>query len=143
MELLLGREDSEVFLTHILRNASRRGGRIFEIFSSKEKSDHSVESKMRWNDRQSLKAVHEEKARRDVQEVDVEINQYWTAVYQWIAKKMLRSLEDSECLKVSTGELKKQVLYSDESSVNIERIARQARSEKSRKLFQIFRQGCW
>ena len=38
----------------------------------------------------------------DVQEVDDEINQNWTAVYQWTAKKMLRYLEDSECLKVST-----------------------------------------
>ena len=76
-----------------------------------------------------------------MQEVDDEINQNWTAVYQWTAKKMLRYLEDSESLKVSTGELKEQVLSPDESSVSIVRIARQARSEKSKKLFQIFRQG--
>ena len=44
-------------------------------------------------------------------------------------------------MKVSTRELKEQVLSPDESSVNKVRIARQARSEKSKKLFQIFRQG--
>ena len=40
LELLLGPEDSEVNLRHILRNASRSGGRIFEILNSKEKSEH-------------------------------------------------------------------------------------------------------
>ena len=54
---------------------------------------------------------------------------------------MLKYLEDSEVMKVSTRELKDQVLSPDESTVNIVRIARQARSEKEKKLFQIFRQG--
>ena len=36
LELLLSPEDSEVNLRHILRNASRRGGSMFEIFNSKE-----------------------------------------------------------------------------------------------------------
>ena len=55
---------------------------------------------------------------------------------------MLKYLEDSEALKVSTRELKEQVLSPNESSAGIVRIARQARSEKSKKLFQIFsRQG--
>ena len=40
-------------------------------------------------------------------------------------------------VKVSTKELKEQVLSPNEPSVNIERIARQARSEKRKKLFQI------
>ena len=48
-------------------------------------------------------------------------------------------LEDSEVMKVSTSDLKEQVLSPDESSVNIVRIARQARSERGK--FQIFRQG--
>ena len=47
----------------------------------------------------------------------------------------------SEVLKVSTRELKEQVLSPDESSVSIVRIARQARSDKSKKLFHIFRRG--
>ena len=85
MELLL--EDSEVNLRQILRNASRRGGRIFEIFNSKEKSEHSVECKVRWDERWRLKTVQEERARRDVQEVDDEVDQNWTATCEWIAKK--------------------------------------------------------
>ena len=44
--------------------------------------------------------------------------------------------------KCSTKDLKEQVLSPNEPSVNIERIARLARSEKRKKLFQIFsRQG--
>ena len=39
LELPLGPEDSEVNLRKILRNASRRSGRIFEIFSSKGKKE--------------------------------------------------------------------------------------------------------
>ena len=78
VELLLGPEDSEVNLRHILRNASRRGGRIFEIFNSKEKSEHSVASKVRWDERQRLRVAQEERARRDVQEVDNEVDDNWT-----------------------------------------------------------------
>ena len=40
LELPLGPEDSELNLRHILRNVSRRSGRIFKIFSSKEESEH-------------------------------------------------------------------------------------------------------
>ena len=43
--------------------------------------------------------TQEEKARRKVQEVAIEINQNWTAVYQLIAKRMLKYLEDSEASK--------------------------------------------
>ena len=65
--------------------------------------------------------TQEEKARRNVQEVDDEVNQNWTAVRQWTAKKMLRYLEDSESLKVSSGELKEQVLSpEDKKSVHCE-----------------------
>ena len=55
---------------------------------------------------------------------------------------MLKYLENSEVLKVSTREVKEQVLCPNEPSANIVCIARQVRSEKSKKLFQIFsRQG--
>ena len=53
----------------------------------------------------------------------------------------MKYLEDTEALKVSTREVKEHVLSPDESNVNKVRIARQARSENSKKLFQIFRQG--
>ena len=45
MELLLGPEDSEVNLTHILRNAGRRGGRIFEIFDRKKRVSTQLQAK--------------------------------------------------------------------------------------------------
>ena len=70
-----------------------------------------------------------------MQEVDDEVDQNWTAACEWIAKRMLKYLEGSEVFKVSTRELKEQVLSPDESSVGVVRIA------KSKKLFQIFRQG--
>ena len=85
--------------------------------------------------------TQEEEARRNVQAVEDQINQNWMSVHQWRAKKMLRYLEDSESLKVSTGELEEQVLSPDGSSMNIERIARQARSEKSKKDVPDFQRG--
>ena len=74
--------------------------------------------------------MQEEKARRGVQEVDDEVDQDWTEAYDWTAKKMLKYLEDSEALKVSTRERKEHVLSPDESNVRKVRIARQARSEE-------------
>ena len=82
------------------------------------------------------------KARRNVQDFDDEVDQSWTAAYGWTAKKMLKHLEDTEAFKVSTRDLKEQFFSPDESNdISIVRVARQARSEKSKKLFQIFRQG--
>ena len=99
-------------------------------------------SRARWDEYQRVQITQEEESRREVQEVDNEVNQNWTVVYQTIARRMLKYLEDSEALKVSTRELREQVLSPNEPSVNIVRIARQARSEKHKKLFQIFsRQG--
>ena len=51
---------------------------------------------------------------------------------------MLKYLEDSEALKIDTRESKEQVLSPNEPRVRTVRIARQARSEESKKLFQIF-----
>ena len=42
LELLMGPEDSDVNLRCMLRNASRRGSKIFEIFSTEAKSEHLV-----------------------------------------------------------------------------------------------------
>ena len=56
---------------------------------------------------------------------------------------MLRYLEVCEASKVSTRELKEQVLTPEESSISIVRVARQARSEKSIKLFQISEGNAW
>ena len=86
--------------------------------------------------------TQEEESRRKAQEVVCGVNQSWAAVCQSIARKMLSCLDNSEALKLSTTELREQVLSPNEPSVNIERIVRQARSEKHKKLIQIFsRQG--
>ena len=42
LELLMGQEEAEVYLMYILAHARRRGSRIFEIFRTKEKTDHLV-----------------------------------------------------------------------------------------------------
>ena len=41
-------EDSEVCLRYILTQAKRRGSRIFDVFSTREKTDHLVASRNRW-----------------------------------------------------------------------------------------------
>ena len=133
LELLLGPEDSEVNLRYILRNASRRGRRIFEIFNTKEKSEHLVASKVRWDERQRQRWSTKKEQERNVQEADDEDDPYWTEACEGIAKKMLKYLEDSEVTKVSTRELKERILSPNESNVNIMRIAKQARNEKGKK----------
>ena len=52
LEPMMSPEDSEVNLMYILMNASRRSSNIFEIFSTKEKSEHLVASKVRLQKRQ-------------------------------------------------------------------------------------------
>ena len=47
---------------------------------------------------------------------------------------MLSFLDNSEALKVSTKELKEQILSPNEPSVHKERIARQTRSEKTQEI---------
>ena len=65
----------------------------------------------------------------------------WTDACAGVARRMLKYLEDSEAAQVSRRELEEQVLSPNESRINIVRIARQARNDKRKKLFQIFRQG--
>ena len=60
------------------------------------------------------------------QEVDYEVNHNWTAVLPIDCKKIR-----SEASKVSTKELKEQVLSPNEPSANIECIARRARRENT------------
>ena len=84
-----------------------------------------------------------QESRRKAQEVDWGGNQSWAAVYQSIAIRMLSHLDNSEALKVSTEELKEQVLSPNEPSVNIERIARPARSEKGQGAKEILVAMFW
>ena len=77
----------------------------------------------------------EEESRRKAQEVDYKVNQNWTAVYKSIARRTWTKVK----LLIVSAE---QVLCPNEPSANTERIARQARSETRKKLFQIIsRQG--
>ena len=58
----LGPECSHVDVKHIVRNATREGRNIFESFSVREKGEHLVASKWRWDDSQ--------KQRRPQKEID-------------------------------------------------------------------------
>ena len=40
LELLMGQKEAEVCLRYVLTHAERGGSRIFEIFSTKETTDH-------------------------------------------------------------------------------------------------------
>ena len=120
-------------------NARRKKGRrIFETFSSQGPSEFLEVSRARWDEYHRLLVTQEEKSRRKAQELECGVSQSWAAVYQSIARRMLSYLDNSEAFQMSTGELKEQVLCSNEPSVAIERVVRQARSEKDKKLFQIF-----
>ena len=59
---------------------ARRGRRIFEIFSTKEKTEHLVASKVRWDERQRQRVALEEKAIRNVQDADDEHDHCLTEV---------------------------------------------------------------
>ena len=72
----------------------------------------------------------EEEPRRKAQDVECGVHQSCVAFYQSIAIRIFSYLDNSEALKVSTNELKEQVLSPNEPSVTMERIVRQARSEK-------------
>ena len=125
LELLTGPEDSEVNLRYLLMKASRRSGRIFEIFSTKEKSEHSVANKVRWDERQRERGAQtqEERSQRSVQDDNDRGDVCWTEACEGIARRMLKFLEDSEIAKVSIRELEEQVLSPNISRINIVRIA--------------------
>ena len=61
LELLMDPEDSEVCLRYILTHARRRGIRIFEIFSTKEKIDHFVASRNRWLEYEGERVAQQER----------------------------------------------------------------------------------
>ena len=89
--MLLGPEDSKVDVKKILRKM-RAGGRsrIFELFNTKEKGEHLVASKVRWDERQRQRVEQEERTIKNVQEADDDDDSFWTEVCEGIAKKMLK-----------------------------------------------------
>ena len=60
-ELLMDPEDSELCLRFFLTHARRRGSRIFEIFSIKEKIDHFVASRNCWLEYQGKRVAQQER----------------------------------------------------------------------------------
>ena len=75
LELLLGPEDSQFDLRHILMNASKKKGRrIFEIFSSQGPSQFLMVSRARRDERQMVLVRQEEASRRRAQEADHEVH---------------------------------------------------------------------
>ena len=64
----------------------------------------------------------------------------WVAANEDTAKKMMKYLEGSEDLKVSLGELKEQLESPQGAGDSVKQIAKQARHERGKKLFQMFRQ---
>ena len=96
----LGPEYSDVDVKHILRNATREGRNIFEVFKMKEEGKHLVAGKLRWDDCQRRRKPLEEKAWKESQGLE-EHKRRWCAACEDAAKKMLTYLEDSEDLKVS------------------------------------------
>ena len=139
--LKLDIEDSEVNLRKSLTLASRRGSRIFLMSSTKEKSEHFGASKVRWDERkrQMVAQAQEQRSQRSVQDDNDKSDLYWTEACEGIARRMVKCLEDSEVAKVSKRELEQQVLSPNESRINIVHVARQARNDKSKNLFQVFR----
>ena len=111
LELLMGPEDSEVNVRYVLMNASRSSSRIFEIFSTKEKSEHSGASEVRWDERQRQRVAQaqEERSPRSVQDENDKGDLCWSEACEGIARRMFMFLEDGEAVKVSIRELEEQV----------------------------------
>ena len=103
----------------------------FSSFSRKRRA-FQVVSKEDMNVARSAEDV-QQLSRRSTQERDCEVCKSWAAVFKWIARRMLSSLDNREALKVGTKELEEHVLAPNEPSVNIEHIARQVRGEKRNK----------
>ena len=84
----------------------RAGGTAGFLKSSvrREKSTW-LRAKCDGTERQRLKVAQDERARRNVQEADDEVDYKWTAACEGIAKNVLKYLEDSEIMEVSTREL--------------------------------------
>ena len=73
-----------------------KAGTFFEVFSVKEKGEHLVASKLRWDDCQRRRKPQEEKAWKESQGLEEEDKRTWFAANEDVAKKILKYLEDSK-----------------------------------------------
>ena len=92
LEVLMSPEDSEVNMMCILTQASRRGSRIFEIFSTCRRSDHFVASRNRWVNFQKKKVEQQERLQRSAKKDCDQGDPCWTEACEGIARKMLKYL---------------------------------------------------
>ena len=75
----------------ILRNTTREGRNIFEVFFCvKEKGEHPVASKWRWEDCQRQRKPQEEKAGKERHGLEEEDKQKRCVAFEGAAKKMLK-----------------------------------------------------
>ena len=122
-----------------LRNATREGRTIFEVYSVKEKGEHPVASKWRRDDYQRQRKPQEQKVWKESRGLEEEDKRKCFASCEDAAKKNAEIFEDSEDLKVSRRELKEHLESLEEAGISQMQIAKQARNERDQKLFQIFR----
>ena len=140
-EISLGPEYSDIDVKHILRNATREGRTIFEIFSVKGKGEHLVASKMRWDECPRLRRPQDERMPKESRGSEEDRDkQVWAVDHEDRAKRMLRYVENSEALKVSLSELKEQLESLEGAEEIILKIAKQEINGKGGKPFQILRQ---
>ena len=94
----------------------------------REKGEHLVASKWRWDDSQKQMRPQKEVDWKEIQSPEVGDRREWLAVEK-----------NSEDLKVSLRELREQLESREEADISFMQIAKQARKERGQKLFQIFR----
>ena len=88
-EYLVCPEDSEVNLMYILTKASRRGSRVFEIFSTSG-SDFLVASGNRWVKYQEQKIAQQERLQRRARKDGDTGDLCWTEAGERLARRMLK-----------------------------------------------------
>ena len=80
---MLGRQREAFF-----KKCDKRRQKQFEVFSVKEKGEHLVASKWRWDDCQRKRKSPEETAWKESQKLEEEEMRKWCAAYEDAARKM-------------------------------------------------------
>ena len=110
-----------------------------DLEHEREKSEHIVASKVRWEERQRQRVVRDERARRSVQDVDDKGDFCWTEACEGITREK-ESIWRTAMSRNSAQENWRNKSCPQTSRGGV-RIARQARHVKKQNLFQVFRQG--
>ena len=155
--LLVDQEDSKVCLRKIPAHARRRGSRMFEIFSTKEKADHSVASRNCWLEHPGKRVVLQERWQSDWQDVNYERTvakappcperrmrttlpqqsssltreeeSQWSAQERTAMARMEQSVNNSECKKLDIEEVEECSLEPEYADIDVKQILRKATRE--------------